>query len=330
MTKSFPIRFLGTGSYVPETVRTNQHFAQYLDTSDEWIVSRTGIRERRVVSPGEATSTLAARAAREALSNANLAIDDVDVIICATATGDHGFPATATLVQQALGAKSIPAFDVNGACAGFLFALTVGSTMLVSGMYRRVLVIGAESLTRFSDFKDRATGVLFGDAAGAAVLAMSDDDSHQIVYSHLGTDGKRAKLIWLPAGGAALPASERTVAERLHFLHMNGREVYKFAVIKMKQLIDDALTATGLTPDDLKLVIPHQSNLRIIESVQQKMGLPPEKISVNIDRYGNTSAASIPMALDEARRKGVVQSGDLILMVAIGAGITWAAMIIRL
>ncbi|MHC4697637.1 MAG: beta-ketoacyl-ACP synthase III [Planctomycetota bacterium] len=330
MAQRLPIRFLGTGAYVPEHVLTNQHFIDYLDTSQEWILTRTGIRERRQAAPDECTSTLATKAAERALEDAGLTIDDIGVIVCATATGDHQFPATATYVQAALGGGEIPAFDVGAACAGFLHATTVAAGLLCSGIYKNALVIGAETLTRFANTEDRTTVVLFGDGAGAAVLTRSDSPEHGILYCDLGCDGTKANLILVPAGGTRLPASQMTVAERYHTLHMKGREVYKFAVIKMQKIIDQALAATGLSPDDLKLVIPHQSNLRIIQSVREKMGLPQEKVVINIDRFGNTSAASVPMGLDEARRNGTVREGDLVLMVAIGAGLTWATMIVRL
>jgi 3-oxoacyl-[acyl-carrier-protein] synthase-3 len=330
MRQRLPIRFCGTGAYVPEEVLTNQYFADYLDTSDEWIVTRTGIRERRKAAPDEYTSKLAERAARVALEDAGLGVGDVDLIICATATGDCPFPATAAFIQGALGAKDVPAFDINAACAGFLHAVITASGLILSGLYNRVLVIGAETLTRYADPQDRATTILFGDAAGAAVLSKSADPEQEILYCDMGCDGTRAEHIWVPAGGSRLVTSEGTLAERLQYMRMRGREVYKFAVTKMQALIDNALSVTGLTADDLKLVIPHQSNLRIIESVRERLGLPREKIAVNIDRFGNTSAASVIMSLDEGRRDGTLQRGDLVLMVAIGAGLTWSTMIIRL
>ncbi|MFQ5592006.1 MAG: beta-ketoacyl-ACP synthase III [Phycisphaerae bacterium] len=330
MAQRLPIRFLGTGAYIPDEVLTNQYFIERLETSDEWILTRTGIRERRRAPAGESTSTLAARAAKRALDDAGLSIADIDVIVCATATGDSQFPATATYIQAALGGDEIPAFDVGAACAGFLHATTVAAGLLAAGVHSTALVIGAEVLTRFVDGEDRTTAILFGDGAGAAVLGKSDDREHGILYCKLGCDGRKADLIGVPAGGSRLPASVMTVSERLHFLRMRGREVYKFAVIKMQKLIDEALAETELTPHDLKLVIPHQSNLRIIQSVRERMGLPREKVVVNIDKYGNTSAASVPMGLDEARRNGTVKDGDLVLMVAIGAGLTWATMIVRL
>ena len=330
MALRLPIRFSGTGAYVPEQVVTNQHFCDYLDTSDEWIVTRTGIRERRKASPTESTSTMAVEAARRALDNAGMTADDLDVIVCATATGDCPFPATSAFIQEKLGGRLTPAFDVGAACAGFIYATTVGAGLLGSGLYEHALVIGAETLTRYIDPEDRATCVILGDGAGAAVLSRARNPEQAILHCELGCDGTRTKQIWVPAGGSRLPASATTVAERLHYMKMKGRDVYKFAVIKMQELIDRALAATGLTPEDIKLVIPHQSNLRIIESVREKMGLPPEKVAVNITKFGNTSAASIPMAFDEARRNGTLQPGDIILMLAIGAGLTWGCMVVRL
>ncbi len=330
MALGLPIRIAGTGAYVPAEVVPNQHFINYLDTTDEWIVSRTGIHERRKASPSESTSTMAVEAAKRALDDAGMSADDIDVIVCATATGDCPFPATATFVQEKLGGRLPPAFDVGGACAGFIYAATVGAGLLGSGLYEHALIIGAETLTRYIDPQDRTTCVILGDGAGAAIISRSKNPDQAILHCEMGCDGTKSKQIWVPAGGSLLPASTTTVAERLHFMKMKGRDVYKFAVIKMQELIDRALLATGLTPDDIKLVIPHQSNLRIIESVREKMGLPPEKVAVNITRYGNTSAASIPLALDEARRDGTLVSGDVILLLAIGAGLTWGCMMVRL
>ena len=330
MAFRLPIRLSGTGAYVPTEVVTNQHFVDYLDTTDDWIVSRTGIHERRKASPSECTSTLAIEAARMALDNASMTADDIDVIVCATATGDCPFPATATFVQEMLGGRLTPAFDVGAACAGFIYATTVGAGLLGSGMYEHALIIGAETLTRYFDPLDRTTCVILGDGAGAAIISRGKNPEQAILHCEMGCDGTRTKQIWVPAGGSRLPASTTTVAERLHYMKMKGRDVYKFAVIKMQELIDRALAATDLTPEDIKLVIPHQSNLRIIESVREKMGLPPEKIAINITRYGNTSAASIPMALDEARRNETLHSGDVILLLAIGAGLTWGCMVVRL
>lgn len=330
MTTPMPIKLLGTGAYVPEQVRTNADFAEYLDTNDEWIVTRTGIRERHYAAPDQAASDLAIIACQRALDDANLTIKDVDLILCATATGDHQFPATACFIHAGLDAGEIPAFDVSAACSGFLYALTVASSMLVAGMYKRVLVVGAEALTRFADMQDRTTCVLFGDAAGAAVVTLADQPNQGIRYWSLGTDGTKSKLIWVPSGGSRLPSSETTIAERLGFLHMKGREVFKFAVVKMQQLIDDALAELSISPDELAMIIPHQSNLRIIESARERLGLSRDKVAINIERYGNTSAASVMLSLDEALRSGRLKTGDLILLIAIGAGLTWSIMVLQL
>lgn len=330
MDQRLPIQFCGTGAYAPKEIITNEYFAGYLDTSDEWIVARTGIKTRHRAAPDETTSTMATEAAKLALEDAGLSIEDIDLIICATATGDHPFPATAALIQNRLGAKDTPAYDVQSACAGFLFGTLTASAYIASGMFNRVLLCGAETLTRFADPEDRSTIVLFGDAAGAAILSRAQREDQGILYWDMGTDGARSELIWVPAGGSRLPASETTVAERLHFMKMKGREVYKFAVKKLEVLIDRALEQTGIKADDLAMLIPHQSNLRIIESARRRLGLPREKIAINIDRYGNTSAASVIISLDEARRSGRLKEGDLVLLVAIGAGISWSTMIVRL
>jgi 3-oxoacyl-[acyl-carrier-protein] synthase-3 len=330
MEAIWPIVIRGSGSYVPERVVDNQHFVDYLDTTEEWITTRTGIRERHWASPEQATSDLAAEAARRAIEDAGLEPSDIDTIICATATGDHAFPATACFVQAKLGINNIPAFDIGAACAGFLYATTVAASLLATGAAKNLVVIGAETLSRYGDPEDRSTVILFGDGAGAVVLSRSDDPERGVLHHEWGVDATKVKHIWAPAGGSRLFASETTVAERLHYLHMKGREVFKFAVLKMQTLIDRSLEKLSLTPDDLKLVIPHQSNMRIIQSMQQRMGLPDEKITLNIDRFGNTSAASIPLALDAALRDGTLKRGDLVLLIAIGAGLTYGNLVMRL
>jgi 3-oxoacyl-[acyl-carrier-protein] synthase-3 len=316
--------------FVPERVVTNEHFANYLDTSDEWIVTRTGIRERRWAAPEESTSTMAAQASARAIQDAGLSADDIDLIICATATGDCQFPATAAFVQAALGTRQVGCFDLSAACAGFVYAAIAATSLIHSGIYRNILVIGAETLSRVVDPQDRTMVVLFGDGAGAAVLSRTDNPEQAVLHCELGCDGTRAEHIWVPAGGSRMPTTDKTVAERLQFMKMRGREVFKFAVAKMAELIDRALQAGGCSADDLKLVIPHQSNLRIIEAARARLGLPPERVAVNIQRYGNTSAASVIMSLDEARRAGTVATGDLVLMLGIGAGLTWSAMLLKL
>lgn len=331
MESGWPIQICGTGAYNPEKVIDNESFTKYLDTSDEWIRTRTGISERRNVAKTEFTSTISRIASERALEDAGVDAGDVDLIIVATASGDYPFPSTASIIQHELGAKRAGALDVNAACSGFMYGTTVAAGMIAANMKECAIVVGAETLSRFIDAEDRTTCILFGDGAGAAVLKKCDEDAGpRILYSDLGCDGSRTDHIWIPAGGSRNPTSSTTVAERLHFMRMKGREVYKFAVVKMQRLIENALEATGLSTADLKLLIPHQSNLRIIESVQEKLGLPSEKIAVNIDRYGNTSAASVIMAMDEARRSGQLVSGDHALLVAIGAGLVWGTMIVRL
>lgn len=330
MTVQLPIRICGTGAYLPSEVVPNEYFANYLDTSDEWIVARTGIRERRRAAPDEFTSTLAANASRQAMERAGLTINDIDMIICATATGDCPFPATAAFVQAQLGGIGIPAIDVSAACAGFLYGANIAAGMLASGMYKHILVIGAETLTRVTDPQDRGTVVLFGDAAGAAIFGRAEHAEQGVLHCELGCDGTKTDYICIPGCGSRRPVSPAVLEERLQYMHMRGREVYKFAVVKLQKLVENALESAGLTPDDLKLFIPHQSNLRIIESARERLGLPREKVAVNIDRYGNTSAASVIVSLAEAQHEGRVGPGDVVLMVAIGAGLTWGTMLLRL
>ncbi|HEY3246424.1 MAG TPA: beta-ketoacyl-ACP synthase III [Phycisphaerae bacterium] len=330
MNSTLPVTIRGTGVYAPPEILDNAFFSSYLDTSDTWIVERTGIRQRHRCGEGESTATLAAAAARRALQNAGLTVEDVDLVIVCTATPDVVIPSTSCMLQGELGIRNVPAFDVLAACSGFVYGLVVATSMLQTGAYRNVLMVGAETLTRFTDYQDRSTCILFGDAAAAVVLSPSDDPQRGILYWNLGADGCQAKQIWVPAGGSRLPASTTTVAERLHTMRMRGREVYKFAVVKMQDEIDNALQSCDMTADELKLIIPHQSNLRIIESARSRLGLPADKVAVNIDRYGNTSAASIGISFDEARRSGAIRPGDRILLVAFGAGLTWATALLQL
>lgn len=309
---------------------TNDDFARFLDTSDEWIRTRTGIRERRIAGEDENSLTLAITASRRALEDSGLAPADLDFIVFATTTPAYPLPSTACFLQDALGCRHIPAFDMAAACAGFVYGFVTAACLMKTGGYRHVLVVGAEKMTAVTDFEDRATCVILADGAGAAILGPPDDDRCGLYEHCLGADGSGAKLIYVPAGGSAMPASARTVAQRQHYMKMNGREVYKFAVIKMQQILIETVQRAGLTVDDLAYVVPHQSNLRIIESAAHKMGLPMDKIAVNIDRYGNTSAASIPMALEEAWRSGRVKKGDWVLMAGFGAGLTWGSALIRL
>jgi len=309
---------------------TNDDFAAYLDTTDEWITQRTGIKTRHKAGPGESTLTLALEASRRAIADAQMEASEIDMIIVATATPEVPLPSTACILQKELGIPGVPAFDLSAACSGLMYGMIMGGNMITAGNCHNVLVVGAEVLTRSCDFQDRTTCVVFGDGAGAVVLSKSPSPDRGFLYTHLGADGSFWKCLWVPAGGSREPTSERTVNERLHFIRMKGRELFKVAVIKMQSLIDDALTSTGLTPDDLTLVIPHQSNLRIIESFRSRLGLPKEKVAVNITNYGNTSAASIGLALDDARRRHKLKEGDLVLMVAFGAGVTWGTVIARM
>lgn len=320
----------GLGAAVPDKVMTNKDFEKYLDTSDDWIVQRTGIRERRLVSEGESTASLATAAARQALDRAGLSADQLDLIICATISPEMIFPATAAFVQNALGATGVPCFDLSAACSGFLYALTTASQFIATGMYNRVLVIGAETLSRFTDYTDRGSCILFGDGAGAAVLQAGEDDSRGLLYSVLKADGAGWDYIHVPAGGSREPATAQTVEQRKHFIKLRGREVYKFAVEKMQWLLEDCMKACNLTVDDVDMVVPHQVNSRIITSAAEKFNFPMDKLYVNIERYGNTSAASIPLALEEAQRAGKVRPGSTVLMVAFGAGLTWAGSVMRM
>ena len=320
----------GMGSALPSRVVTNADFEKTLDTSDEWIRTRSGIRERRFVGEGENTLTLATAAGRGALASAGMTGQDLDLIVVATCTPAYPIPATACFLQHELGCRTIPAFDMSAACSGFVYALVTATCLMNSGGYRNVLVLGAESMSAFTDFEDRGTCVLLGDGAGAAVISPADNDISGLYDQSLGADGSGAKLIWVPAGGSAEPASIKTVNERLHYMKMKGREVYRFAVTKMTEVLAGAVQRAGLSMDDVKLVIPHQSNLRIIESAAAKLGLPESKVAVNIDRYGNTSAASIPLALEEAWRTRRVTRGDWVLLAGFGGGLTWGTALLRL
>jgi 3-oxoacyl-[acyl-carrier-protein] synthase-3 len=320
----------GMGVAVPEKVLTNFDFEKFLDTSDEWITQRTGIHQRRVVSGGQSTATLATDAARAALSDAKVQAPDIDLIICATVTPEMPFPATACFVQDALGAKDIPAFDINAACSGFIYALTVASQFIQTGAYKRILEVGADTLTRITDYSDRGSCILFGDGAGAVVLEPTDQPGRGILYSVLHADGSGWDYIHVPAGGSRTPASHQTVDARGHYVKMRGRDVYKFAVEKMQWLLEDCMKQCGLSVGDIDMVVPHQVNSRIILSAAEKFSLPMDKVYMNIDRYGNTSAASVPLAMEEARSAGKIGPGSLIILVAFGAGLTWAGSVIRL
>ncbi len=319
---------VGWGKYVPDRVLTNDDLARMVDTSDEWIVTRTGIRQRRIAEEGETTATMAVQAARQALEGAGVSPGQVDVIIVATATPDYLFPSTACLVQDALGATRAAAFDLAAGCTGFVYALAVAVAMVEAGAVRTALVIGSETLSRITDWTDRNTCVLFGDGAGAVVLQGGPDDGG-VLSAVLSADGSGADLLMLPAGGSRLPASHHTVSERLHFIKMQGRDVFRFAVRVIPTATREVLRRAGLSPDDITLLIPHQANGRIIESAMKDLKLPPEKVYNNLERYGNTSAASIPVALCEAVEEGRLGPGDIVICVGFGAGLTWGAVAIR-
>jgi 3-oxoacyl-[acyl-carrier-protein] synthase III len=322
------IHIVGTGSFTPERVLTNQDLEKIVDTSDEWITSRTGIKERRIAEPTTPSSALASEAASRALEAAGLKGSDLDQIIVGTVTGDRTFPSTGCIVQDRLGARKAHAFDVSAACAGFLYGLSVGNSAIESGAAEIVLVIGVETLSKIVNWTDRNTCVLFGDAAGAVVLRKNGKPGG-ILATRLHSDGSLVHLLEMPAGGSLMPPSHETVDRRLHTIHMSGNDVFKHAVRAMESVALEALEAAGRKPEELALLIPHQANFRIIDATARRLGLPMEKVFVNLDRYGNTSAASIPLALDEARRSGRIKPGDLIELVTFGGGFTWAAAVIE-
>ncbi len=324
------IALRGTGSCLPARVLSNADFEKALDTSDAWIQQRTGIRERRIAGPGETTATMGLTAARHALEAADLRPDDLDLILCATVTPEMMFPSTACFIQAGLGCRPIGAFDLLAACSGFVYGLVVGSQFIQNGSCRNVLVIGAETLSRIVDYSDRGSCILFGDGASAAILSATHESGRGLHYFRLYADGSNHELLHLPGGGSRHPASAETVARGLHFMKLNGREVYRFAVTRLQELIQEAMTECRLTVDDVALVIPHQVNQRIIDSAVRHMNFPPEKVMSNLDRYGNTSAASVAIALDEAIRTGRIGAGDKILLVAFGGGFTWASAVLSL
>ncbi len=314
----------GWGKYLPQRVLTNKDLERIVETSDEWIRSRTGIVERRLVQDGETSSTMAIRAARQALERADLAPFSLDLIIAATATPDYLFPATACLVQDGLGAIQAGAFDLEAACSGFIYALAVGTQLIRSGAYDNVLVVATETLSRIINWRDRNTCVLFGDGAGAVVLRATPRRRGLLTHT-LGAYGAGKDLLIQPAGGSAQPADAETVASGQHYLHMKGNEVFRFAVRMMGESSREVLEKAGLGLDDVRLFVPHQANLRIINALAEKMNLPMERVYINLPRYGNMSAATIPVALCEAAEEGLLREEDVVVTTAFGAGLTWAA-----
>jgi len=319
----------GLGSYAPSRIMTNDDLARIVETSDAWIHSRTGIRERRIAGPEETASSMGCIAAHRALADAGLGADAIDAVIVATITPDMPFPATACLVQEKLGLPRAFCMDIEAACSGFLYAMEVAASMLQAGKRRHILVIGSEKLSSILDWEDRSTCVLFGDGAGAAVLSRTDAPANGgVIDFRLGADGSKADILNMPGGGCLEPATPDSVARRQHFLKMRGREVFKLAVKVMEQAALEILEQNQLNADDIACVIPHQANLRIIEAIATRLGLPLERFFLNMSRYGNTSAASIPIALDEAYREGRLDKGDRVLMLSFGAGLTWGSALV--
>ncbi len=315
--------------FVPERRVTNKDLEKKVDTSDEWIVERTGIRERRVVEKGQATSDLAAAAAKRLLEKRGLDPSDIDLIIVATVTPDMFFPSTACLVQTKIGARKAWGFDLSGACSGFIYALATGVQFVCTGTHKRVLVIGADVMTSIIDFQDRATCVLFGDGAGAVLLEPAEDGECGIMDSLLRSDGGGGQFLFMPGGGSLNPTSSETIEKKMHFVHQDGRNVFKFAVRGMSEISRELLEKHGLTAKDLKLYIPHQANLRIINAAVEKMGLEDSQVAINIDKYANTTAATIPICLSEAFESNKIQKKDLILLASFGAGFTWGSLLLR-
>lgn len=316
-----PVGVVGAGAHVPDTVLTNAELERMMDTSDAWIVSRTGIRERRVAAPGVATSDLATEAVRDALRSAGLQPQAVDLLIVATNSPDQPIPATACLVQAAVGARRAAAFDIAAGCSAFVSGVAVGGQFIAAGVYETVVVVGAETMTRIVDMQDRATAVLFGDGAGAVVLRPAFDGT--VFHSVLGADGNGAGSIRIPAGGSRAPASFESVEARQHFLQMNGPQVFRFGAEILPAVLEQALREAHLTLHDIALIVPHQANRRIIDAAARRLACPPDKLYLNFDRFGNTSAASVPIAFAEAIAEGKVRKGDRVAFVGFGAGLTW-------
>ncbi|MEE4253979.1 MAG: beta-ketoacyl-ACP synthase III [Desulfuromusa sp.] len=321
-------RIIGTGSYLPEHIRTNHDLEKMVDTSHDWIVARTGIEERRIAAEDECTSSMATIAAQRAMDMAGVAAEDIDLIVMGTITGDYPWPATACVVQANLGAKNAYAYDVSAACSGFLYALSSANDFLMSGRGKRALVIGAETLSRSVDWTDRNTCILFGDGAGAVLLEAQDSESG-VLSCHLHSDGNYLELLYQPGFGAKIPASVEGFEQKLGFLKMQGNEVFKVAVRSLTEVSKEALAANNYTSADVAQFIPHQANLRILEATTKRLGLTSEQSFINVHKYGNTSGATIPIAIDEAYHQGLLKEGDLILSAAFGGGFTWGSALIR-
>lgn len=322
-----PVGIIGTGKYVPERILTNQELEQMVETNNEWIVTRTGIRERRMAAAEEATSDLALHASRQAIQAAGLTAEDIDLIIVATITPDMFFPSTACLLQDKLGATKAAAFDLSAACSGFIYGLATASSMIASGLYKHILVVGAETLSRITDYTDRNTCILFGDGAGAVVLGQVEEGRGFRSFE-LGADGSGGELLKVHGGGSRVPASAESIGAKQHYIHMAGNDVFKFAVRIMGSAAEDALLKAGLAKDDIDLLVPHQANIRIIQSALNRLNLSDDKAMINLDKYGNMSAASIPVALAEAAEEGRLKEGDCLVLVGFGGGLTWGASVL--
>lgn len=318
---------IGTGSYVPDRVLNNSYFEKIVDTSDDWIVSRTGIKERRKVSEEISTSDIATKAAIKALDDAKLTAEEIDMIIVATVTPDMQFPSTACLVQKNIGAINAASLDIEAACSGFIYGISVAESFIKTGAKNNILVIGAETLSKITDYSDRNTCVLFGD--GAAAVIISNKKGFQILSTYLGSDGNGCNLLYIPGGGSRLPATQETIKNSMHYIKMEGSEVFKFAVRIMEKSTEKALELCGLKKSDIDYLIPHQANIRIIDSAAKRLNLPKEKVFVNVDKYGNMSAASVAVALDEVKKQKQLTAGDIVVLVAFGGGLTWGSAVIR-
>ena len=318
----------GIGTYAPQRVMTNFDWEKVLDTSNEWILQRTGIRERRIAAPEEVTSDLGAQAARDAMEAAGVSPGDIDLLICATASPDTLLPSTACWMQPKLGLEGKPAFDISAACSGFAYGLTIAEQFVKAGKCNNVLVVGAEMLSRMMDWEDRSICVLLGDGAGAAVVS-SEGDGGRILGSRLHADGTYAELLWMPAGGTRMPASHETVEKKLHYYTMKGNELFKIAVKSMADVTRELLEELGMEDEGIDWIIPHQANVRILQSLARRLKVPWERVVVNIERYGNTSAASVPLAWKEALNQGKIQRGDRLLLVTFGGGLTWSAVLVE-
>ncbi len=321
-------RITGTGSFAPKKVITNHDLEKLVDTSDEWITERTGIKERRIAEKGQTTSDLAYEASRKALKAAGLAADELDLILVATMTPDMLLPSMGCVLQEKLGAKKAAAFDIYAACSGFIYGMSVASAFIRSETYKNVLLVGAEVLSRYTDWEDRTTCILFGDGAGAAVI-QRHAGKRGVLSTHLHSDGSLGGLIHVPAGGALHPASHDTIRKRMHFIKMKGNETFKAAVRALEGVVQEALDYNKVKPEAIDYLVPHQANLRIIQAMAQRLNMPMEKVVLTLPKYGNTSAASIPMALDEAVRDGRIQDNHLLLFEAFGGGLTWASALVR-